>query len=204
MGRRLLAALVGGIVVFVWGYVFHAILPQVSILGIDRIAGGGIQTLPEVSEERISSLLRDELPGSGWYMFPWYAKGATKEQIEAAAERHRQGPTGVIIYHPNGREPMALTNLVIQFIGEVLCAFIAAIILSGMNVGYLQRVIAVVLIGLFAWISISVPQANWYRFPGDFTIAGGVDELVGWLLGGLAIAAITQPPAAQGSATVGL
>ena len=41
---------------------------------------------------------------------------------------------------------------------------------------------------LFGWVTINVPQWNWYRFPLDFTLANLATEAVGWLLAGFAIA----------------
>lgn len=46
--------------------------------------------------------------------------------------------------------------------------------------------------GLFVWITISIPYWNWYRFPADFTLAQGIDEIIGWFLGGMAIAWIVK------------
>ena len=43
-------------------------------------------------------------------------------------------------------------------------------------------------IGVFGWLANIVPQWNWYRFPADFAFGNLIDEGVGWLLAGVAIA----------------
>ena len=36
---------------------------------------------------------------------------------------------------------------------------------------------------------------NWYGFPTEFEIAEAVDQVVGWFLGGLVLAALVRPTA---------
>ncbi|HXU11392.1 MAG TPA: hypothetical protein VN898_05460 [Candidatus Binatia bacterium] len=60
---------------------------------------------------------------------------------------------------------------------------------------YWPRVLAVALLGVFAWLSLSVSYWNWYGFPASFILAEGIDQAVGWTLGGLAIARIVPPRA---------
>jgi hypothetical protein len=36
---------------------------------------------------------------------------------------------------------------------------------------------------------------NWYGFPTDFTTGAALDEIIGWFLGGLVLAAIVRPAA---------
>ena len=42
--------------------------------------------------------------------------------------------------------------------------------------------------GLFGWLMNIVPQWNWYRFPSDFMVGNLLEQGIGWLLGGIAIA----------------
>jgi len=41
---------------------------------------------------------------------------------------------------------------------------------------------------VFSWLSVLVPYWNWYRFPGAFAWAGLLEQLIGWLLAGAAMA----------------
>jgi len=43
------------------------------------------------------------------------------------------------------------------------------------------------LLGLFGWLSISTSYRIWYGFPTAYVLAEGIDQVVGWLFGGVAI-----------------
>jgi hypothetical protein len=51
----------------------------------------------------------------------------------------------------------------------------------------------VTLFGLFPTLSVDLPLWNWYRFPSAYTAAQFVEHLVGYLVGGLVVAAIVRP-----------
>jgi hypothetical protein len=53
-------------------------------------------------------------------------------------------------------------------------------------------VITAGLIGLAGWLSILVSLWNWYGFPANYTIAQGVEQVIGWLLAGVVIAFILK------------
>ena len=43
-------------------------------------------------------------------------------------------------------------------------------------------------LGLFSWLTLSVPYWNWYRFPLDFTMGSLLEQVRGWMLAGIAMA----------------
>ena len=49
------------------------------------------------------------------------------------------------------------------------------------------------LLGLFAALVTHVAYLNWMWFPVDHTLAMSADVVIGWLLAGLAMAAIVGP-----------
>ena len=51
--------------------------------------------------------------------------------------------------------------------------------------------------GLLAAIMTIVPYWNWYGFPTDFSLAQIIQHTVGWLLAGIALAAIVRPASAK-------
>ncbi len=99
----------------------------------------------------------------------------------------------MLIYSPTGKEPMPPSTLLIELFTDIVAAFIAAFLLGKMSGTFRSRVTAVMLMGLFAWVAISWPYWNWYEFPASFTIAEGIDQVVGWLFAGLAMAKIMKP-----------
>jgi hypothetical protein len=57
-----------------------------------------------------------------------------------------------------------------------------------MIAGYSRRVLAVLLLALFGFCSLSLSYWNWYGFPTTYIGAELLTEAIGWLLAGLAIA----------------
>ena len=54
--------------------------------------------------------------------------------------------------------------------------------------GFSRRVVLSIAIDLFAWLQVSVPYWNWYRFPADFTVGNLLEVVLGWALAGAAMA----------------
>src|SRR5262249_20259267 len=102
------------------------------------------------------------------------------------------GPTAFLVYQPTGTKVMSPGQLIRQALFNILGGLIAALIISVTVASLAMRGVMVMLMGVFAWLEISAPYWNWYRFPGSFTVAAGLDAAIGWLLGGLLIAWLVQ------------
>ena len=218
MGRRVLAAIAGGVVVFVWSAISHMAL---------GLGTAGISTLP--NEDRMAQAIRGAITEPGLYFFPgfvasnkitpaqekaWtekYQRGPSgilivqpggrnpmaPEQERAWTERYRRGPSGMIVVQPGGREPMEPTQFVVELLADILAAGVAAFLLTRLGGPFLARAGAVGLLGVFEWADINVSYWNWYKFPAMFTGAALLDQVVGWTLAGLVMAWMVRPrPAA--------
>ena len=184
MMKVLLAGLVGGIAAFGWGAVSHLVL---------HIGGMGVQKLPK--ESAVMDSLSDGVSKPGLYVFPGVEGPGQPSEAELVEleERYRRGPTGFLVFHPEGRAFMSGRQYGIQVASDVLAAFVASVLLSMMTrVGYLRRVLFVTLLGVFAWASLEVPNWNWYRFPDEYTLGRLLDGLGRWFCAGLIIAGIVS------------
>lgn len=183
MGRRLLAAIAGGLVVFVWSAVSHMAL---------GLGSAGIRTIP--NEERMAQAIRGVVTEPGLYFFPGLdpSRKMTPEEERAWTERYRRGPSGILVVQPAGREPMEPTQFVIELLADTLAAGVAAFILAGLGGPLLARAGAVGLLGVFEWADLSVSYWNWYKFPTLYTGAALVEQVVGWTLAGLVMALILR------------
>ncbi len=131
------------------------------------------------------------MPEGGLYFVPG-ADPEDKAAMEAAEQRAMQG-SALLVWHPQRDEGgISAKRLGTEFLSNVLASFVAALVLSRMRAAYPTRVFAVMLMGLFAWLSIEVSYWNWYGFPTDYTVAQAIDQVVGWLIGGIAIAALVK------------
>src|SRR4051794_28274263 len=159
-------AVVGAVIMFVWGAFSHLVL----------LIGVGFTPLPR--EDAVLDMLRSSIPADGLYFFPGKnLREKTPPQQEAAWEaKYHAGPTGFLVYHPAGGDPLSPVKLLTQFLGNLLAASIAAFIISLVFASYGQRVLVITLLGVFAWLTISLIYWNWYGYPGSFFVAQGVDQ----------------------------
>jgi hypothetical protein len=184
--KLVIAAVVGGLIVFVWSAVAHMVTP---------LGTAGLSTLPGPGEEAVVAALKGSGAGSGLYFFPGGDMSRpTEEQMAAHMEKLKAGPVGLIAYTAGPGEAMSPRQLLSELGTSVLAAGVAAFIMS-LTVGSLaQRAIVAALLALFATLSVTASYWIWYGFPGAFIAAGLVTEFVGWLLAGLAMAKIVPPP----------
>ena len=180
--RIIIAGIVGGIVMFFWGAFSHTVLPLGEV---------GIKMLP--NEAAVMSTLKSNITEPAIYFDPGMDMHTATEAEQAAwAEKYKAGPRGLLIHHPTGAEPMGPAMLGTELLSNILACLCAAFVISGLIAGFSGRVIAAGLFGLASWLSIDVSLWNWYGFPTNYMLAQGVDQVVGWLLAGLAIAFIVK------------
>jgi len=189
MKRTLLAGIVGGIVAFVWSAIVH-MTPFTKSLGLSAL---------NEKEDAVLSGLRSDNPAPGLYFFPGMdmTKKMSKEEKAAWTAKFKAGPSGLLLLQPKGGEPMEGRQLFMEFISTLLCAIIAATILST-TVGSIGcRATMVAMMGLFGWLAISVSQWNWYHYPFEFIALDLIDQAIGWFLAGLAMAKLVKPVNSQ-------
>lgn len=181
MKNIVLGGVLGGVVLFLWGGIAHMLLPLGSM---------GMQQLPH--EGPVITALDLVVDESGLYLFPWMDLDAQMSKAAYAdwEARYREGPVGMILFRPQGGEPMSSRRFATQFGAGLASAFVAAILLSYTSLGFLGRLLFATSLGLFSWLTLSVPYWNWYGVPGAFTLAAGIELVVGWFLAGLVLAAL--------------
>lgn len=190
MARTLIAGIVAGVVLFVWGALAHMLLP---------IGNMGLKIVPDAQQQAALASLRDNLGQEGWYMLPMLqqAQWGDEAAMKTFGEKMTTQPFAWVVYQPtgidsyNGMGPM----LGKQFVSVTLCGLIAAFVAAGVAGSRGKRVAVVTAFGLFAWLAVVVPYWNWYRFPAGFAAGAFLEQVVGWLLGGIAIASILRPHA---------
>ena len=178
--RVLVAGILGGIVFFAWGAIAHMALP---------IGEMGMRTVPV--EEPVIAALRDNLPAEGVYIVPGLAPEKMSDEAagKAYSEKAKNNPNAFIVYQPVGRDGMAMgPQLGTQAFTDIFSAILVAWLLSLGAIGFGKRVLAAGVLGLFSWLTVSVPWWNWYRFTDAFTLGSLLEQVLGWLIAGSAIA----------------
>lgn len=185
--RVLIAAVLGGIVFFIWSSVAHVVLP---------LGETGVKEIP--SENSVLSAMQTSIGGThGLYIFPGLGVGpdASRDQKNAAMQNYDEKlagvPSGLLIYHPAGEKSLIPRKLATEFLTELLEAFLLTIVLAYVRViSFASRVGFAALMGLAAAIATNVPYWNWYGFPTNYTAAYMTTQIVGYLFMGLVAAAV--------------
>jgi len=184
--KKIIGAIVGGLIVFIWSAISHTVLP---------VGAAGLKVIPEERETVILETFKSNITEKGLYFFPGYdeSQKMTPEEQQAWEEKYQSGPTGLLLIHPQGSSLMSGWHLFLEFLTNALAALIGVLILGYTSASYLTRVLMMALLGLFGWFSISLSFWIWYGFPGSFILAEGLDQVVGWFLAGLAMAKMIRP-----------
>jgi hypothetical protein len=184
MAKILFGGIVGGIVVFLWGFVSHV------FFALDEY---GIKDLP--NEEGLAAAFKADVPGPGLYSVPGrgMSTAPAPEKVDAYMAKVANGPYAFIVVYPRGRNVSLGRMLPIEFGTNVVCAVLAAILVSQLRPDFVVRVACVTLVGLMGALMTLVPNWNWYGFPIEFTGAQTISHVVGWFLAGIVLAAIWLP-----------
>lgn len=179
MQRTLLAALLGGIVVFAWGALAHMALP---------IGEMGFSEHP--AEAGVLQSIAAATPESGVYMLP--------QTVMEKQEEGSHGPYAMLVFKKDMPYVMGMGQLGLEFVSGFLAALVAAMLLccGACGTSLLCKATAVMSLGIFAWFSISVSHWNWYGYSNGMLIGEGLEQAIGWFLAGLAMAAVLKPKAA--------
>ena len=179
--RILIAALVGGTLLWLWGAIAHMALP---------IGEMGHRTAIE-QDAAIAALQASATSGDGVYMLPGMAPEQWSDESarNAFSGKYRASPFALVVYRPGGNPGITSMwpNLVTHWLTSVLGALVAAWMLA-MASGFGRRVAIAAALGLFAWLAVSVPYWNWYLFPLEFTLGAALDQVIGWTVAGLGMA----------------
>ena len=130
----------------------------------------GFQSRRERSGAGLEISLKDVIREPGFYFFPGMDESkASEAEQEAWAAKIKQGPTGILIIHPEGGEAMSPRRLGTEMATNIVSALLAALLLTQVRSGFGGRVLFVTGLGLFGFVITSVPYWNWYGFPLDYT-----------------------------------
>jgi hypothetical protein len=186
--RAFLAAILGGIAMFIWSFIAHDLLP-LGEMGMREFK----------NEAAMLDALKTNLgDGGGLYHFPGHKAGpnATRQEkgeaMKRAMEKAASGPSGMLLYHPT-REFTFGKLLGIEFAAELLEAILVVLLLTQTRIeSFGGRVGFVLIAGILAAITTNIPYWNWYGFPSSYTAAYMSIEIIGFLCVGLVAALLLR------------
>lgn len=182
-GRTWIGGIVGGTVLFIWASIAHMATP---------LGEAGLSNLP--NEEVVLEAMRVNITQPGFYFFP--GLDPARRNDEAAMKewgvKAARGPTGIMAYQVRGEAGLPPRLLITEFVSNIAVGLLAAFVLSNIAGSLAFRAMTAGVIGLIAGTDIYVSYWNWYKFPGDYTLAQMTIQVIGFLLMGAAIAAIAK------------
>ena len=185
MKKVLLAGVVGGIILFIWGALAWTVLPLHS---------NSIFTM--ANEDSVVAVMKSAMNNHAVYMFPGRPLVMSDKAAEDAwTKKFAQGPIGMVIYNPAGSSPMMPLEMALGLVDAILTCMLAAWLLSRSTAarsGYFARVAYCGMLGLFISLAVHVLNWNWMGYPLDYTTGLIADTMVGWVLAGAAIAIVVK------------
>lgn len=191
MKQTLIGGLVGGVILFLWGFLAWSVL---------MIHKDTLKNIP--NEDIVMSALGGVIHEKGVYVFPGFPQenASTTEEEKAAAmssweQKYRRGPTGQVIYDPKGSDPIMMSQMITGLLLTILGSMLVAWFLqrsTAANASYLARVSFCGMFGIFLALGVHLVNWNWMGYPFNYTTSIIVDNVVGWVLAGLGIAAVVK------------
>lgn len=177
---------------FIWNFIGHDVLELGEV---------GVHVLPN-DQPVLASMQSSIGDKSGFYFFPSFGLGenpsreAKKQAMEHMNETLATNPTGIIIYHPPGKQFQFGKLLGTEFVTDFIAALLAAFLLAQTRiVSFAGRVGFVLVAGILAAIMTNVQYWNWYGFPGNYTACYMFIEIIGFLCVGIVAALVLRKPA---------
>src|SRR5216110_1430222 len=184
--RAFVAAILGGIAMFIWSFIAHDLLP---------LGETGMREFKD--EAAMLDALKTNLGDArGLYHFPGHKAGpnATRQEksdaMKRAMEKAASGPSGVLLYHPT-RQFSFGKLLGIEFATELIEAILVVFLLAQTMIdSFFGRVSFVFFAGVLASIATNVPYWNWYGFPDDYTVCYMSIQIISFIIVGIVAALV--------------
>ena len=197
MGKKLLAAVLGGLAFFAWSSVAH------MFIGLGDV---GMSDIP--NEPAVVGAIKANITQPGLYRVPGFGLGANATQAQKMAKLKdlapamKAGPVGIMVIHPEGAEPIAPGQMITELVTNIVQILLAVILLGYTTLNsFVARWRFITIAGILAAISTNISYWNWYGFPGSYTLSYICTIAMGFVFAGLVAAAMLKPAASQARAS---
>lgn len=170
MKKMIIAAIVGGIIMFAWQFLSWA------ALNLHKAANGYTP-----NNAAIMAALEANLPNEGGYMLPGLPETATREEHEKMMKESNGKPWATVQYHKSGDfSSSAMTmNMARGLITDIIMIWLFCWILSKFNMASFGTIFtASLFMGFITFFNTAYTGTIWYKF---FDImAYFTDSMVSW------------------------
>ena len=186
MKKILLAAILGAVIIFLWGFLSWTVIHfhDASYLSLS-------------SGDEVADILKEKINENGVYYYPGDMGDAESgAELEVLEEKHKKGPLFTIIYIKKGQElmnPMIfIKGFVVFFIAALIITFILNMVKDSLPT-FIRRFSFLLSFALFAGFATYINNYVWLHYPLEYSLVMALDVLIGWALAGILIAAIIKP-----------
>jgi hypothetical protein len=188
--RVIISAIVGGILVFLWGMVSWMVLPY-HTMSIHQFK----------DEAAITKAITAQVDHSGVYVLPFVpadilSKPAAEQKASWGEVQAKQekGPLVFASVSLEGLQYSMQYAMTCAALLQIAGAFIISLILWCFCCsGYFCRVLTVSTIGLLVGLLGLAPFMIWWKFSQPFILTCAADALIGWTIAGIFMAGIVKP-----------
>jgi hypothetical protein len=165
MKKIIIAALVGGIILFMWQFVSW------TLSGLHT----GMQKYTPKQDE-ILKYLGDNLE-EGFYYLPTYPEGTSNEEAGKIMENSMGKPWAQVYYHKSLDANMGV-NMVRGLVVDILAVLLLSWLLMKMGNASMQTIILTTLaVGFIGYLTDVYTKSIWFETK---TLADLIDVIVGW------------------------
>ena len=184
--RFILAGVLAGVAMFMWGAISHMMLPwHEATMNTFR------------DEDLVAEVLMKEAPVSGIYVAPMAGmldEGITAEEQESrmneAWDKGAKGPNIFMSFHREGKDGMAMP-MILDFAVLVLMSFLMLWLLAAApNLTFVGKVLFVTIAGSVGIALVQLEQWIWWSFTSGYALVNIVDSAIRWAVGGMVLAKV--------------
>jgi len=178
------AALVGAVLMFIWGFVSHTVLKLFDVKGFSN-SGGLVEMLKTSQAE------------SGVYAVPAMPEDMSDKespQYKKFVDDYEKGPIAIVIYQEEGATFMGAMTFIKGFLVMLASCLFAAFLVSRSKLASTGgRFTFVLCLGVLMAIHVDGSNWAWMYHPMGWTIAAMIDHVAAWAAAGVGIALILRP-----------
>ena len=181
---QLKCALMGGLIVFIWGLFSWMIFPWHQTC------------MKKFSCERgVADAIREYAPESGVYILPntFHKENGCPTEMKKSMQMMENGPFVFAAVKLEGMGKMTMGSFVLSLILQVIGAFIATwMLMQTKGLSFFKQIGFFTLFGLSIGVLGLLPEWNWWGFSFCYVLVNMIDLVVGWTLAGFAVAKVLK------------
>ena len=183
MPRAVLGGLLGGIAMWIVGFIFWG--TPLKYLALSQAGDAASATIQSTLAQQLAAT------GSGAYPIPW-------PDTPTGTQLYGHGPVAMVLFNNSGFAVLdtsaLISGLILGIVCALLLAFALARVTTGMSFGGRLTVVGLFAVAITAYSQLGQPIFN--HAPWGYFVYLWISEVAGWLAAGAVIAWLLPKPVA--------